>query len=440
MNGFWQALTADRKVGLAIIVAALGYFVDIFDLILFTILRVDSLKSIGVTGDALLTEGVFLLNMQMIGMLVGGLLWGIIGDKRGRIVVLFGSILMYSLANIANAFVTDVWQYAVCRFIAGIGLAGEIGAGVTLVAEIMPKKTRGYGTTIIAVVGVLGTLAAGLIGDLVSWQNAYIIGGVMGLALLALRMSVHESGLFKHSAAQKNVQHGDVRLILGSRQRFGRYMLCVMIGVPLWFVVGVLVAFTPEIGVAMGIPVVLKASYTSMLYYAGLAIGNLCCGVLSERLQSRKLAIGSFLISSFVVSLALLLSPIGSAKLFYAMFFPLGFCGGFWIVYLTAVAEQFGTNLRATVTTSVPNFVRGATVPITLGFTYLMSSLGVLGSATAVCVVVFVLGIMALWRLQESYGVDLDFVETPSGTTRHMDQADADHVARLEPEAVRSQG
>lgn len=429
MNGFWLALTADRKVGLAIIVAALGYFVDIFDLILFTILRVDSLKSIGVTGDALMTEGIFLLNTQMIGMLVGGLLWGIIGDKRGRIFVLFGSIIMYSLANIANAFVVDVTQYAVCRFIAGVGLAGEIGAGVTLVAEIMPKATRGYGTTIIAAVGLLGTLAAGFVGDVMSWQNAYIIGGLMGLALLVLRVSVHESGLFKQSVAHSDVPHGDVRMILGSRQRLLRYVLCVVTGVPIWFVVGILVAFTPEIGAAMNIPAVLKASYASMLYYGGLAVGNLCCGMLSQRLQSRKWAIGLFLAASFIVSLAILLLPISSAAFFYALFLPLGFCGGFWIVYLTAVAEQFGTNLRATVTTSVPNFVRGSTVLMTLAFSYLKEPMGVLGSATTVCVVVFVLGLFALWRLRESFGVDLDFVEAGEGTIRHAEFTPAESAA-----------
>lgn len=431
MNEFWLALTADRKVGLAIIVAALGYFVDIFDLILFTILRVDSLKSIGVTGDALLTEGVFLLNMQMIGMLVGGLLWGIIGDKRGRIVVLFGSIIIYSLANIANAYVGDVWQYALCRFIAGIGLAGEIGAGVTLVAEIMPKATRGYGTTIIAVVGLLGTLAAGFVGDVMSWQNAYIVGGLMGLALLALRVSVHESGLFRQSAAQRDVQHGDVRLILGSRQRFVRYVLCVVTGVPIWFVVGILVAFTPEIGAAMGIPTVLKASYASMLCYGGQAIGNLCCGMLSQHLASRKWAIGLFLGSTFIVSMTILLLPITSASFFYALFLPLGFCGGFWIVYLTAVAEQFGTNLRATVTTSVPNFVRGSTVLMTLSFSYMKASLGVLGSAMVVCMIVFTLGLLALWRLRESFGVDLDFVEVGDGTVRLAEFTAAESAGHL---------
>jgi MFS transporter, putative metabolite:H+ symporter len=429
MNGFWRALTADRKVGLAIIVAALGYFVDIFDLILFTILRVASLKDIGVTGDALLTEGVFLLNMQMIGMLVGGLLWGIIGDKRGRIVVLFGSIIMYSVANIANAFVVDVWQYAFCRFIAGVGLAGEIGAGVTLVSEIMPKDSRGYGTTIIAVIGLLGTLAAGVIGDALTWQHAYIVGGIMGLSLLALRVSVNESGMFKQSAAHRHVQHGDVRLILRSRHRLVRYILCVVTGVPIWFMVGILVAFTPEIGAAMGIPAVLKASYASMLCYAGQAIGNLCCGMVSQHLSSRKQAIAWFLSSTFVVCLAVLLLPIHSATFFYALFFPLGFCGGFWIVYLTMVAEQFGTNLRATVTTSVPNFVRGSTVLMTLGFSAMKVPLGVLHSATVVCIVVFTCGLLALWRLRESFGADLEFVEVRDGTVRLAEFTAAENYA-----------
>lgn len=418
MNGFWQALTADKKAGLAILVAALGYFVDIYDLVLFTIVRVASLRGIGVAEGDLLREGVFLLNMQMTGMLIGGVLWGVLGDKRGRIFVLFGSIVTYSLANLANAFVTDVWQYAGCRLIAGIGLAGEIGAGVTLVAEILPKATRGYGTSLIAVIGLLGTLAAGFVGDLVSWQSAYIIGGIMGLMLLAMRFSVHESGLFNRAAAHDDVRHGDVMLILASRERLGRYAVCIIAGVPIWFLVGIIVTFTPELGAAMNLPVALKASYASMLCYAGMSAGNLLCSLLSEYWRSRKRAMGAFLAFAFFMSMAILLLPLPSAAWYYALCVPLGFGGGFWVVYLTGVAEQFGTNLRATVTTTVPNFVRGSTVLMTLAFSYFKDDLGVIGSAAAVGAVFFTIGLLALLYMRESFGADLDFVETGHGTAR----------------------
>src|SRR5882762_615963 len=111
-----------------VIVAALGYFVDIYDLLLFSIVRRPSLSALGVPDEELFGQGEFLLQVQMGGLLLGGLIWGIMGDKRGRLSVLFGSILMYSLANIGNGFVTNVTQYAALRFIAGLGLAGELGA------------------------------------------------------------------------------------------------------------------------------------------------------------------------------------------------------------------------------------------------------------------------------------------------------------------------
>src|SRR5678815_49497 len=139
-----------RGARLAVIVAALGYFVDIYDLLIFGIVRADSLKSIGIAPDAQLGPTQLILNTQMIALLLGGILWGVLGDKRGRISVLFGSIILYSLANIANGFVHTVPQYAAARFLAGLGLAGELGGGITLVSESLDEKTRGHGTTIVA--------------------------------------------------------------------------------------------------------------------------------------------------------------------------------------------------------------------------------------------------------------------------------------------------
>lgn len=253
MQDLWNSLTADRKVLLTILIAALGYFVDIYDLVLFSVVRVSSLKALGLEGDALMSTGALLLNMQLIGFLIGGVLWGVMGDRVGRKQVLFGSILIYSLANIANAFVTSVDQYALCRLIAGIGLAGEIGAGITLVAELMPRHLRGYGTTFVASVGVSGGVLAGFTGHMFDWQNAYIAGGCMGLGLLLLRVGVAESLLFKAAQAQAHVKRGNIMLLLRSRERFLRYMACIAIGVPIWYVVGVIITFTPEIGRAMGV-------------------------------------------------------------------------------------------------------------------------------------------------------------------------------------------
>jgi MFS transporter, putative metabolite:H+ symporter len=239
-----------KKMYLAVAVAALGYFVDVYDIQLFSIVRISSLKSLGVSGDSLLTTGVYLLNMQLIGMLIGGFLWGVLGDKYGRIQIFFGSILFYSLANITNAYVSSVGQYALCRLAAGIGLAGEIGAGITLVSEILPKEKRGYGTAIVTAIGAFGAVAGAFVGDFFDWRTAYIVGGILGLLLLLLRVSLCESSIFHGVLQQRDIYKGSLKLLFLNKKKMLRYSICVLIGVPLWFLVGILITFCPEIGVA----------------------------------------------------------------------------------------------------------------------------------------------------------------------------------------------
>ena len=394
-----------------VIVAALGYFVDIYDLLLFSIVRTASLKDIGVPPERLMDDGVFLINAQMFGMLVGGLAWGLLGDKKGRVSVLFGSILIYSLANFANAFAGSVETYALCRLIAGIGLAGELGAAITLVSETLSAKSRGYGTTIVASVGILGAVAAAVVGEFLSWQMAYMVGGGMGLGLLALRFSMFESGLFAKAAGRQGVRRGDLRLLLSSGRRFGRYLACIVIGVPVWYVVGILVTFSPELSQALGAVEPVSASRSILFCYAGLAAGDLASGLLSQRLRSRKKVIGGFLgLTGAFVALYFVVPPETAAG-FYALCAALGFGAGYWAVFATVAAEQFGTNMRATVATTVPNFVRGTVVPMTLAFSWLKGSLGLRGSAVTVGLVAFALAFGAWAGLRETYGRDLDFLE-----------------------------
>jgi putative MFS transporter len=400
-----------KTARLAILVAALGYFVDVYDIVLFGIVRVESLKSLGVPPEEMLSTGVLLLNCQMIGMLLGGILWGIWGDKRGRIEVLFGSILLYSLANIANAFVPSVSVYAILRFLAGIGLAGEIGAGITLVSELLPKERRGYGTTIVATVGVSGAIAAGLIGDFFHWKTAYIVGGVMGLVLLLLRVSVRESFMFDSIKTESNVRKGDLRLLLGSRERITRYLSSISIGLPTWFAIGIVVTFCPEIGQALGTDEPLKAAKAFTYSYIGLALGDLASGLLSQMLRSRKKAIGVFMSLTLTVALVLLNADGISADKYYLGLLALGFFAGYWAVFITTSAEQFGTNLRATVATTAPNFVRGATVLMTLGFEALKGSIGVTASAQVVGLVVCAISAIALASLRETFSIDLNYLE-----------------------------
>ncbi|MGV3639214.1 MAG: MFS transporter [Adhaeribacter sp.] len=393
-----------------VIVAALGYFVDIYDLLLFSIVRVPSLKFLGVAEQDLLQEGVFLINMQMGGMLLGGILWGVLGDKKGRLSVLFGSILLYSLANIANGFVTSVDQYALLRFIAGIGLAGELGAGITLVAEILPKEIRGYGTALVASVGVLGAVLAYFVADLFDWQIAYFIGGGLGLLLLLLRVSVFESGIFKE-LKEKPVTRGNFFSLFTSSRQFFKYLNCILIGLPIWFVIGVLVTFSPEFGVALGVETPIKAGKAIMFAYVGLSLGDLSSGILSQYLASRRRVVLLFLLLTALFVAFFLLLPIRSDLGLYLVCGGLGFSIGYWALFVTIAAEQFGTNMRATVATTVPNFVRGSVNLITPLFLALSQKLGIIAGAGLVGLLTLVIALLALWKINETFGKDLNFLE-----------------------------
>ncbi len=397
-----------------VIVSALGYFVDIYDLVLFSIVRVASLKSLGVPEDQLLEVGIYLINMQMTGMLIGGLLWGILGDKRGRVSVLFGSIVMYSLANIANAFVTDTQTYAILRLIAGIGLAGELGAAVTLVSESLPKETRGYATSFVAGFGVSGAMLAAVVGQKFSWQTAYVVGGVMGLMLLVLRVRMLESGMFATMKTHASVKRGDFLMLLTSRKRLSKYLSCILIGIPIWFVIGILVTFSPEIAKELGATGPVSAGSGILFCYMGLVVGDIGSGVLSQKLKSRRIVVFGSILATLGLIVLFLFSRGRSPDYYYFLSFALGCAVGYWALFVTIAAEQFGTNLRATVTTTAPNFVRGSVVLVTMLFQQMKGSHGLVSSALYIGIGCVVVSLIALWRLKESFGRDLDFVEDAS--------------------------
>jgi putative MFS transporter len=399
-----------RSVALAVVVAALGYFVDIYDLILFSVVRVRSLSDIGVPQADLLGKGVLLLNMQMMGMLLGGIAWGVLGDRKGRLSVLFGSIVVYSVANLLNAAVTSVPQYAALRFVAGIGLAGELGAGITLVSEIMPRESRGYATALVAAVGICGAIVAVVIGEVFDWRVAYTVGGIMGMALLLLRIGVHESGLFEQVKAEAHAR-GRFLQLFATRERARRYLAIILVGVPIWYVVGILVTFSPEFGRAMGMDPAPSAAKAVMFTYIGLAVGDFSSGWLSQVLRSRTRVLRWFLsLTAACVAVYFLPWP-RSVPAFYLLCLALGFSTGYWAVFVTVAAEQFGTNLRATATTTVPNFVRGAVVPLTSVFQALAPVIGLTWSGLTVGVTTLVLGFAAVALLAETHGRDLDFLE-----------------------------
>lgn len=393
-----------------VIVAALGYFVDIYDLLLFSIVRVESLKALGVTQANVLEEGVFLINMQMGGLLLGGILWGILGDKRGRISVLFSSILIYSVANGLNGLVTTVDQYAILRFIAGIGLAGELGVGITLVAEILPKEIRGYGTSLVASVGMLGAVLAYFVADSFEWRIAYFIGGGLGLLLLLMRVSVFESGIFA-AVKEKKVSRGNFFTLFTSGERFFKYLRCILIGIPVWFVAGILMTFSPEFGQALHLDTPIVAGKSVMWEYVGLTIGDLSSGLLSQYFGSRKKVVLLFLILAGLLISVYLFVPFQSATVFYALCVLLGVTVGYWALFVTIAAEQFGTNLRATVATTVPNFVRGSIILMAPLFLVFREQFGIINGAGLLGLLVLSISLLGLWKMEETFSKDLDFLE-----------------------------
>ncbi len=415
--------SAGSSLNKIIIVAALGYFVDIYDLVLFSVERKDSLTEVlgtAATPENLKNVGMALLNWQMGGMLLGGLFWGILGDKKGRLSVLFGSILMYSLANIFNGMVQSVEWYAALRFISGFGLAGELGAGITLVSEVMSKERRGIGTMIVATVGVFGAVVAGFMGDIIpNWRWSFYIGGGMGLMLLILRMGILESGMFER-VKQSDVSRGNFFDLFRTRHRAFQYLSVIMVAVPVWYVMGILITFSPEIFLSMGVTDFKPDTGKSIMYaYLGITIGDVASGLLSQILKSRKKALAVFMILT-VLSVFLYFTLATDSELtYYVIVTVIGFATGYWAVFMSTAAELFGTNLRATATTTAPNFVRGAVIFLIFAFRFFETlfkkadgSPDLRSAAITVGIIVAVFAAMAWFNLRETFHKDLNYTES----------------------------
>jgi MFS family permease len=397
----------------AVVVAALGYFVDIYDLILFSVIRIESLKDLGLKGDELTDGGLLVINVQMAGMLLGGVLWGVLGDKRGRLRILFASITLYSLATLANGLAQTLPQYTALRFVAGIGLAGELGAGVTLVAEVLPPTARGWGTMLVASVGLSGAVLANIIHNTFPWRTAFFIGGGLGLFLLLLRIRVAESDIFR-GVESKAVERGNFLALFNDASRFKKYLKTILIGCPTWYLIGILVTFSPEFARKMGVVGEVDAGWAIMCAYLGLVVGDVCSGLLSQLIQSRRKVVLLFHTMSAVTVAAFFFVPRGQTPfVVYVCCAAIGFAGGYWAIFVTVGAEQFGTNLRATAATTVPNFVRGMLVPISFAFKALTGPLGLLPAAMIVGAVCLGAALISAALLDETFGRDLDYVETP---------------------------
>jgi MFS transporter, putative metabolite:H+ symporter len=398
-------------LSLPVIVAALGYFVDIYDLLLFSIIRVPSLQSLGLNETQIADEGLKIINIQMIGLLLGGILWGILGDKLGRMKVLFASIILYSLGNIANGFVETVNQYAAIRFISGIGLAGELGASITLVTEILSKEKRGLGTSVVAGIGLTGAVFAFIMKQNFDWRTCYFIGGGMGFMLLFLRASVLESSMF-NAVKQTTVARGNFMMLLNSKKRFSKYIKAILIGLPTWYVIGILISFSDKFAKEMNVIGKIDPGKSVMFAYVAISIGDLAVGFISNWVKSRKKAMWFFYSITIIAIMLFFNLNNQTNQILYWVSALLGFGTGFWALFVTMSAEQFGTNIRATVTTTTPNMVRGSLVFVSIIFTSLHSSFGYLNSGWITGIIIMLIAITALYFTEETFGKDLDYIES----------------------------
>ena len=404
---------------LAVIVGALGYFVDVYDLLLFSIIRVPSLKSLGLSPEDVDKQGLYILNLQMIGLLVGGIVWGILGDKKGRLKVLFASIILYSLGSIANGFVHTVGQYAAVRFITGLGLAGELGAGITLVSELMPKERRGLATSLVAGIGLSGAVFAYFIkvqfgAAAEGWRTCYFIGGGLGFFLLLLRVGLLESGMFK-SIEQTNVRKGDFLMLFTNGERLKKYLTAILIALPNWYVIGILISFSNKFAKQMNVQGAVDPGKAIMYAYAAIAVGDVLIGFISQWLKSRKLSLLIFHIITIIGVVWYFHLQGQDVGTLYWVCIVLGFGTGFWAMFVTMAAEQFGTNIRATVATTVPNMARGSLNLVSLLFVslqgYLAPEHAYFQSGWITGIIVFVIAFIALALTKETFGKDLDYIE-----------------------------
>jgi predicted MFS family arabinose efflux permease len=395
-----------------VLVAALGYFVDLYDLLLFRIVRQPSLVALGVPADKTLEVGFALTSAQDIGLLIGGFLWGALGDRRGRTGVLYGSILLYSLANIANAFVPNVEAYLALRLIAGVGLAGELGVAITLVSEVLPPRIRGYGTTMIATVGVLGAVVASTVTTLFDWKTAYLVGGGLGIVLLALRIRMVDSALFHAGSSTTAVARGNFFALFTRPERTARYLAGVMLAVPTWYVIGMLIATGDKLAPALGVQGAVTTADTILWCYLGLSLGDLLSGVISQALASRRKVIALYYAFATAMVVVFFTATNGmSSTTFFGLCFLLGMGVGYWAMVMQMIAEMFGTNLRATATTSSANVVRATVIPMGIAMTAMTPALGHVGAVAVIGIVVLLLSLAALLWSKETFGRSLAFDE-----------------------------
>ena len=393
---------------LTVLVVALGYFIDAYDLLIFSAVRKVSLMDLGVAETDTLNIGISLLNFQLIGLMIGGVLWGILADKFGRKTILFSSILIYSISNIANSYISSVDMYYWLRFIAGIGLAGELGVGISLITENIAKERRTVSTTVVSFFGMLGAATGGWLGSVFHWQTCFLIGGFAGFLLLLLRLNVEESHMYLGIKDSK-VKKGNILLILKNPKSLITYFFCTLAGSSSFLFIGMFIQSTPEFGKIFNISV--TAGVALVWYYVGASISEVIAGILSKLLKERKAPIYIFYAISLLAIVIFCVHTPSSPRIYYIHCSLLGFGLGWWSMLITLSAELFGVNTRATAATSIPTFARAWNIPFTSVFKNNIPKLGILNSAFAVGVIVIALAIISATTIKETFENEANFIE-----------------------------
>lgn len=403
-----QSWRFSKQEILTVLVVALGYYVDAYDLLVMSAVRKPSLLSLGVPESETLNIGLSLLNYQLVGLMIGGVMWGVIADKYGRKKALFGSILIYSFANIANGYINSVNMYYWLRIIAGFGLAGELGVGISLITENVAKERRTISTAIVSFFGMLGASTGGWFGSIFEWQNCFLIGGFAGLLLLLLRLKVEESVMF-NEIKDKNVSKGNIWMIIKNPKTLLTYFFCTLAGAASILFIGVFIQSTPELGKLFNLNI--TAGIALIWYYLGASVSEIIAGLLSKLLKERKAPIYIFYAISLLAITNFCVNVPNSPYFFYLNCLFLGFGLGWWSQLITLSAELFGINVRATAATSIPTFARAWNIPFSNIFKQNIPNLGIVNSAFGIGVIVVSLAIISITMVKETFENDANFIE-----------------------------
>lgn len=409
----------EQSIALLILVASLGYFVDAYDLIIASVVRSSAIVELGLAqvGTPEHTKYAQLFEyVQSAGILLGGIIFGVYSDKKGRKKALYYSIAIYSIANILNGllsasvpFVGTV--YCILRFICGFALAAELSIGIVMISETMKAKHRGYGTMIVVSFGILGAVLAAVLFEFIGihWQTLYLIGGIAGVLLLIFRFSVKETNPFLDLENQES-ERGSWVMIFKNRRLLKILFNAILLGFPIYFFISIPIKFATDYGKELGLTI--KGTIPIIVFYIAMSVSDIIANYLCQLFENRKKVLYFYLGLCTISVFLLHFYPPTTPEQYFYLFSPLmGFASGYWALLITFTNEQIGTNIRSTYTTAVPNVVRSLFIPIQLLLTVLQPTFGTSTSVFYIGVLAVILALLGLYSLKETWGKNLKFID-----------------------------